>query len=1122
GNVVEEIDQTGAVTRRTFDARDHLTSETDPLGNTTRYTYDAQDNLTSEVDPLGNATRHTYDAGGRVLATTDALGRVAANAYDAKGNLLSATDAAGNATLYAYDTSGNLLSTTDAAGAVTRFAYDARGNQTREVDALGNETAMTYDGWGRMLTRVRSRSLDGLTEQLVTANGYDDLGRLVAVTHPDGSVVRTVYDAVGQEVEQIDALGRHTATSYDAHGRVTAVTYPDGTRLVNDYDADGQMIRQTDRAGRATTHAYDPAGRRISTTFADGATESREYDAAGRLVASTDAVGAKTTYAYDAAGRQVSTTDALGRTVTTELDATGQRVATVDAAGRRTTYEHDALGNVLRTVFPDGSAIAARYDATGRPVAETDEAGRTTAYEYDLAGELTAVLDPLGQRTSYGYDEVGNRTSQTDANGHTTSFAYDAMGRMTGRTLPDGSTETLRYDLAGNLVSRTSFGGDTVVYERDENDRVRARRYSDGSTVWFTYTAAGERAAVVDRRGITAYRYDARGRLLEVEDPAGRKLGYTYDAAGRRTALTATVGSESFATSYGYDEVGRLTAVTDASGGVYTLGYDAAGNRTALEYPNGVTTSYAYDAQDRLLELGTSAAAGEVLQRYAFTLDPTGKRIAIAEGDGTARSFTYDALDRLTGETMRDALGTLVYEHRFTYDPVGNRREQAKTVADGTTQTNAYTYDSRDRLLEVDRAPWSWNVDGQLISQAGDAAASYQWDFDGRLVKATLADGTVVEHDYDADGNRVTTWLTVPGGPTTETHYLVDPAGELSHVVAELDAAGNPTARYVRASDELLAVVRGGETRYAHADGIGSIRALTGESGAVTDRYAYSAFGEPLSHDGADPQPYRFAGEPLDPSSGFAYHRARWMDPAAGRFASMGPWRGRSDDPGSLHRYTYAANDPVLVVDPTGQYGLISTIQAARIYQTLSAIVIGSYHRVLFTVLMSPYIVQRLGTIADCVSVSAEALQFLDSATEAWLRNADDIPPGPCPRGCKVEDLANPNIGGKFEVIDNLRGGTGTSVKSYVRKDTKSLIDAIRGDVRKMVGIENRELRGPDRYGTKQVIPKGTIQTKAFLVGISQDDAFILRDSVFKKTLRELSRTYRTYIRLVPVRRLRR
>ena len=48
------------------------------------------------------------------------------------------------------------------------------------------------------------------------------------------------------------------------------------------------------------------------------------------------------------------------------------------------------------------------------------------------------------------------------------------------------------------------------------------------------------------------------------------------------------------------------------------------------------------------------------------------------------------------------------------------------------------------------------------------------------------------------------------------------------------------------------------QTRYYHADGIGSIRRLTNESGTITDGYTYTAFGELLSHAGTDPQPYAF------------------------------------------------------------------------------------------------------------------------------------------------------------------------------------------------------------------------------------------------------------------------
>ena len=56
----------------------------------------------------------------------------------------------------------------------------------------------------------------------------------------------------------------------------------------------------------------------------------------------------------------------------------------------------------------------------------------------------------------------------------------------------------------------------------------------------------------------------------------------------------------------------------------------------------------------------------------------------------------------------------------------------------------------------------------------------------------------------------------------------------------------------------------GWASRFYHADHIGSVRRLTDESGAITDGYTYTAFGEPLGHSGTDVQPYAFTGEPYD------------------------------------------------------------------------------------------------------------------------------------------------------------------------------------------------------------------------------------------------------------------
>jgi len=101
-----------------------------------------------------------------------------------------------------------------------------------------------------------------------------------------------------------------------------------------------------------------------------------------------------------------------------------------------------------------------------------------------------------------------------------------------------------------------------------------------------------------------------------------------------------------------------------------------------------------------------------------------------------------------------------------------------------------------------------------------------------------------------------------------------------------------------------------------------------------------SAFGELLAHTGSDPQPYAFTGEPLDPNSGWQYHRARWMDPGTGRFASTDPWEGSSFDPPTLHKYLYGANDPLNKVDPTGRQSMGELAAVGAMLGAMTAIAI--------------------------------------------------------------------------------------------------------------------------------------------------------------------------------------
>ena len=270
------------------------------------------------------------------------------------------------------------------------------------------------------------------------------------------------------------------------------------------------------------------------------------------------------------------------------------------------------------------------------------------------------------------------------------------------------------------------------------------------------------------------------------------------------------------------------------------------------------------------------------------------------------------------------------YTKTFAYDPVGNRTTQTTT---GTgADTDSYAYDTRDRLTsESDNTTsYGYDLNGNVTSKTGEA--SYAWDFENRLSTANMtASGAAVAHEYDPDGNRVQTSVT-SSGSTATTNLLVDTVGSLSQVVTETDGSANLTALYVRVGDDLVEVMRPGSTagtwstRFIHHDGLGSVRALTDETGTTTDTRGYEAFGTKNVEAGSDPLTYGFAGEPLQADSMLAYHRARWMDARVGRFEGMDPFKGYIHSPLSLHRYLYCSANPANRIDPSGKQGDIEDV----------------------------------------------------------------------------------------------------------------------------------------------------------------------------------------------------
>jgi RHS repeat-associated protein len=384
-------------------------------------------------------------------------------------------------------------------------------------------------------------------------------------------------------------------------------------------------------------------------------------------------------------------------------------------------------------------------------------------------------------------------------------------------------------------------------------------------------------------------------------------LSYTYNDAGS-LQTTRSSNSNGVSVDYSYDALNRLSSakdnnLTSLNGGLTNYTYDDVGNLQSYQYPNGVTTSYAYNSLNRLttMTVGTQASS---LASYGYTLGAAGNRTAVTELSGRTVTYTYDDLYRLTSESIANDPHGVNGSVSYGYDAVGNRLNRTSTVNGVPSQTS--TYDANDRLTSD-----NYDNNGNTIAASGNG---YAYDFENHL---TSLNNGAVTYLYDGDGNRV----AKSAGAVT-TNYLVDtnnPTG-YAQVVDELQN-GSVVKSFTYGHDLISQRIVSGPLSFYQYDGHGSVRQLTNGTAVVTDVYDYDAFGNLIYRSGTTPNDYLYCGEQLDANLGFYYLRARYMDPANGRFVSLDTYEGEAREPRSLHKYLYGWADPVDQVDPSGHYG---------------------------------------------------------------------------------------------------------------------------------------------------------------------------------------------------------
>jgi RHS repeat-associated protein len=203
----------------------------------------------------------------------------------------------------------------------------------------------------------------------------------------------------------------------------------------------------------------------------------------------------------------------------------------------------------------------------------------------------------------------------------------------------------------------------------------------------------------------------------------------------------------------------------------------------------------------------------------------------------------------------------------------------------------------------------SYDANGNTLS---DGINTYFWDARNRLASA---DNNAAAFAYDPLGRRVSKTFM-----STTTNYLYDGA----NAVQEFGTL--PTANLLTGGvDERFQRTSSTETDDYLTDGLGSTVALTDATGASQTQYSYSPFGAQSASGATTTNSYTYTGRESD-GLGINYYRARYYNPATGRFMSRDPEDGKAVDPKTLHKYLYAGSDPVNGIDPTGRVDTIETI----------------------------------------------------------------------------------------------------------------------------------------------------------------------------------------------------
>lgn len=729
---------------------------------------------------------------------------------------------------------------------IWRFEYAPK--YTAAFDALGRRTHYHYDENDRLTSLVKFQGAAHYASENFSwrAKSRPNEGNLLSKTIVDSA--GKLYSSINYQYDKRGNVDYETLTG-NLSGKGENETYAICRAYAN--CPHNNLLETCDNSGKRTCFFYYPHTALVTATFQikNGVPELREL----RDIDPT--LSALTKLAVD----DGCTTDKNSLEGVTERHITYFSPRKIEPVGLPEIVEKRSLDSAI--------GQERLLTKSHKSYLKTGELSRETVFDQNNQPRYTLEWD---------YDAHGNETRSKNALGYQSFKRYDVNDRLVWEKSALDCHYEYAYDLADRLVVSKEVHADGKVFSTSHK-----------------YDAVGNKIAITDAMGHeTLFFYDEFNRLIKTVSPDGATVLTEYNVLNQPIKTTDPLGHT---TQTEYNLRGKPTKISHPDGTVEQFEYYLDGSLKKAIGINGVTTTYFWDNQDRLLVQEERGTNGELFARTqndynAFHLLKT------TDIDGHVTEYSYDLFGRLIREK-----GPL-YETKFEYDPLGNLEktikgeqilvqihdllgqiieERLESLSGEVFTKKRYAYDEAGRCIHncegndaLTQTFYDPKAQPVLIIDPLGHKTHIEYSYAGVFVKTTtdpLGQKTIETHDncnrlvkiekqnplgitlakqeiqYDLKGQKIAILDAIfhSGEPIRSvTHQLAyDPMG---HLIRLVEAAGEPeqkvtTHRYNSLGQKTSTLKPDGQALFYTYNERGALQEFYGSDGSFHSKYTYNS-----------------------------------------------------------------------------------------------------------------------------------------------------------------------------------------------------------------------------------------------------------------------------------------